>query len=216
MRTGKYAIFLLIVFFVSGFRGNSQVTVTGPACVIPGATYQYLISGPWDSASTMQVCLTGGLVVGSNAACTGNGVPVASVLVTWTASGAGNVNLSSSKGNSTLAVTISSVLTGGAIPVAVKTQSIAFKGTPSVITCSASTGGSCSPVYQYQWQQSRDRLSWTDISGAQGLTLSLSQPLQEATFFRRRVTEEGSGTIAYSDIAFVGVQAPPAGTILPN
>jgi len=212
MRKHFYTSTLILAFGFVSLSLFGQVTVAGPSCVVPGTTYQYLINGPWDSASTMQVCVTGGLVAGSNSTCTTNGAPHASVLVIWGASGSGSVTVSSSKGSGTISVNITSVLTGGTIPASARTQSIAYKGTPSVIDCSTVTGGSCSPSYQYQWQQSRDRLNWTDIPGAQGLTLSLGQALEEATFYRRRVTETGSGTVAYSDIAFIDVSAPPPST----
>ena len=216
MRRAPYISFLLVALFILPPGVRCQVSITGPTCVVPGTTYQYLIGGKWDSASTMQICLTGGLVSATNSTCTASGIPVSFVQVTWTGGGSGSLSVTSSNGTGTLAVTISSVLNGGSIPVEVKKQSIAYKGMPSVITCSASTGGSCSPVYTYQWQQSLNRLTWTDIPGAQGLTLAFSQPLLQAWFYRRKVTETNSGTIAYSEEAFVDVPAAPSTTAVSN
>jgi hypothetical protein len=185
----------------------SQPSVSGPTCVIPGTIYQYNITGPWDSTSTMQICLTGGTLASATSSCTGNGSPIAIVQVIWNTGSNGSLQLTSSKGNTTLNVNITSPLTPGNISVSTKSQLISYSGLASGINCSASTGGSCSPSYSYQWQQSADILTWTNISGATGQNLSLSSPLTQPTFFRRKVTENSSGSIAYSDVSLVDVQA---------
>jgi hypothetical protein len=194
----------------------AQVTISGPTCVVPGTTYQYLITGPWDSASTMQVCLTGGTFIGARGTCTGTVAPRSSILVTWGAAGSGALQLSSSKGSGSLAVTVTSPLSAGSVAKSVRTQLIAYKGSPVAIVCSSPNGGSCSPNYRYQWQQSVNLLGWTDIVGATGAQLTLAQPLLQSAFFRRKVIETGSGTIAYSDAAFVDVKAPDPVAVQPN
>lgn len=186
----------------------AQVTISGPTCVVPGTVYQYIITGAWDSASTMQICLKGGVINGTGGSCTGTVTPRSSILVIWNGAGPGSLQLTSSKGSSSLAVTVTTPLSGGIPSVAVRTQLIAYGGTPLAIDCSASTGGSCTPDYQYQWQQSLNELNWTDIPGAVSARLNFAQPLLQPAFFRRKVTERNSGTIAYSDAVFVDVKAP--------
>jgi hypothetical protein len=208
----QYIKTLLALLILLPATGLGQVTVTGPTCAIPGTVYQYLISGPWDSASTLQVCLTGGLTADSSQTCTSNGQPRASVLVTWDSAGTMTLQVTSSKGNSTTTVTVTNSLFGGTIDSVSSSQAIGYDSVPAGINCSVSTGGSCSPSYNYQWQQSTDMLLWQNISGATSQNLSWSQALQQTFFIRRQVTETGSGTIAYSNVAVIDVGPPPPGT----
>ena len=90
---------------------------------------------------------------------------------------------------------------------AAKTQIIEIDSLPAIITCGIASGGSCSPLYAHQWQQSVNGISWTPIPGANGSSLSIITPLAESSYFRRQVTETSSGTIAYSDIAVVFIKA---------
>lgn len=185
----------------------SQVTISGPTCVVAGTVYQYTISGNWDSLSTMQVCISSGTIAGSSATsnCTATGAPLATVLVLWndSASNTGSISLSSSIGNATLSINFAEPLIPGAIDSVSQTQMVAPDSIPSSIHCSLDTGGSCSPSYSYQWQQSPDAVSWTDIAGANAQNLSFDSALAQTTFFRRKVTETGSGTIGYSNVAVV-------------
>jgi hypothetical protein len=196
---------LLILSF--HFQGMSQVTVSGPTCVIPGTIYQYIINGPWDSASKMQVCISGGLIAANTSACSANGTPQPFVLVRWNSGTTGSLNLSSSKGNNTVTVNISSALNGGIISSQTNYLTIKYDTVPSTINCSPSSGGSCSPNYTYQWQESSNAVSWQDIRGATGQNLSFSSAIVFTTFYRRKAIETGSGTIAYSNIATVDVFA---------
>jgi hypothetical protein len=214
MRNPK-TIFRIIatLFACSGwYAGLGQVSVSGPTCVMAGTTYQYNISGPWDSSSTMQACITGGLIPKTQgAACTTKNAPLAFVQVVWDSGSIGSLKISSSKGNAAINVNICSPLAGGTIDSPGRAQAIAYDSVPaSIITCSVSTGGSCAPSYTYQWQKSLDIVSWSDIPGATSRNLQISSALKQATYFRRKVTESGSGTIAYSSVAFVDVGAPPS------
>jgi hypothetical protein len=92
--------------------------------------------------------------------------------------------------------------------VAAKTQRIAYQATPSVINCSSSTGGACSPQYSYQWQQSVDQVTWSDLPGDTAQNLVLTQAVTQTLFVRRKVTDKKSNTMAFSDIALVDVGAP--------
>ena len=186
----------------------SQVTISGPTCVVAGTVYQYRISGPWDSLSTMQVCIGSGIIADSSAAsCTVTGPPLAAVLVLWndSATSTGTISLSSSIGNATLSVNFTESLIPGSIDSISQMQILAADSIPASINCSMDTGGSCSPTYSYQWQQSSDAVSWTDIAGANAQNLSFSAGLSQTTFFRRKVTETVSGTIGYSNVAVVSI-----------
>ncbi len=209
VKQSRIFFFLLFIHLTA----ISQPTITGPTCVMPGAVYQYTIKGSWKTSSTMQVCITGGNFRSKDTSlknCTPQGgAPLSSLLIAWNNPGTGSLSLSSAIGNSTLSVTIVSTLQGGTMDSSSKKQVIGYDSIPSMIICSADIGGSCSPVYIDQWQQSLDMVSWKDIQGATSLNLSVSAPLTQATFFRRKVTEKTSGTIGYSDIAFVDVGPSP-------
>jgi len=193
---------------------HSQPVITGPTCTVPGTVYHYRITGSWKASSNMQVCIAGGTFKSKDTAvraCTPQGgAPLGSVLVIWTNPGSASLTLTSSLGNSTLNVTVVSPLQPGTIDSSSLKQSITYDSLPAMITCSLDFGGSCNPVYKDQWQQSLDNLGWIDIPGATSKDLLVKAPLIQSTFFRRRVTETTSGTIGYSNIAYVDVgPAPP-------
>jgi hypothetical protein len=47
-------------------------------------------------------------------------------------------------------------------------QNINYNTLPAWLNCSAASGGSCTPTYNYQWQQSSDNVNFSDISGETG------------------------------------------------
>ena len=197
----------------------AQVSIKGPGCVIPGNIYHYRIKASWDSTSTMQVCVQGGVIRnkdGSTLTCTSSErFPLDGVMVVW--SGPGTIRVTTSNGNASLTVASATALRAGTIAGPSQTQIIARKAIAAMIRCSPDTGGSCSPHYSYQWQQSLDRVSWVDIPGATAAALSFTAPLTVTQFYRRKVTETNSGTVAYSDVAsvFVGIgDYPPDSTNL--
>jgi hypothetical protein len=202
--------FFLLITHMTGF---SQPTISGPTCAVPGIVYHYTIKGSWKASSTMQVCISNGIFRSKDTSmyrCTPQGgAPLSSLLVVWSNPGSGSLTLSSALGNSTLNVTVAPLLQAGTIDSSSKKQAIGYDSVPLTIVCSPDSGGSCSPVYMDQWQQSFDMLSWKDIQGATSGNLAIVSPLTQATFYRRKVTEKTSGTIAYSDIAFVDVGPPP-------
>jgi hypothetical protein len=205
---------LWISIFSFRFLGSGQVTLSGPTCVVPGTMYQYLISGPWDSASKMQVCTQGAVIAQLNGSCTANGSPQSAVLVSWnTGITTGSLTLSSSSGNSSLAVSITAPLRGGVVTAVSRLQAIGFLAAPTIIHCSADSGGSCKPVYTHQWQESTDNINWSDLPQATGPDLIAPPVLRQTHFFRRKTVETGSGSIAYSDAASVQVGPPPPGTM---
>jgi hypothetical protein len=202
-------IFIIISMFLAmGIKSAAQVTINGSTCVVPGTVYQYTISGSWDSVSTMQVCVTGGAFVdsGMGSKCTHKAYPLASVMVIWSTTTSSSLSIQSSLGNATLNVNVTSPLLAGTIDPLSKVQSFYDTlSTPSVIHCSLEKGGSCSPSYSYQWQESFDGLIWRDISGSTSQHLLFSNAVKQASFFRRKVTETTSNTIGYSDMAVVNV-----------
>jgi hypothetical protein len=202
----KYLVFPWLAMAMA-LSADSQVTISGPTCVVAGTVYQYTITGKWDSLSTMQVCLSSGAIADSawTSNCTVTSAPLAAVLVIWndSASNTGTISLTSSIGNATLTVNFAEPLIPGSIDSTSQTQLVATDSIPLQINCSLDTGGSCSPAYYYQWQQSPDMGSWTDMPGANAQNLSFGSPIAQTYFFRRKVTETVSGTIGYSNAAVV-------------
>jgi hypothetical protein len=202
----KYT-WLFIILFLLSFNSEAQVAIKGPTCVLPDIPVQYNITGNWDSTSSMQICLIGGRVTDSSfvKGCSQSSAPLASIIVIWNNQSNLSISISSSKGNAFIQVNVTSSLQGGFINDSSKLQSINNGITPKLITCSNSNGGSCSPNYNYQWQQSFDAMNWNDIPGATNQNLKFDSTISQSAFYRRKVFENGSGTIAYSDMAIIDI-----------
>ena len=185
----------------------SQVTVSGPNCVTAGTVYLYNISGQWQAGSTVQVCITGGILVDSGQACAGGSGILSFVRVAWDSGGitSGAVAVTTTQGNNTIAVTIAQALTPGQIDSAAVNQTLDSLTTPSTLTCSAPGGGGCSISYQYQWQQSFDNVIWRDMDSATSAQLSFSGPLSQTTYYRRIVTNVVSNAFGYSNVATINI-----------
>jgi hypothetical protein len=179
--------------------------ITGPDCARSGTEYQYIISGNSDSLTGMQLCITGGVFVHNEQSCLEDTM-LTEVRVIWTDSVRGSLTLRSGGGNISKHVTLTKELQPGLIESSVVRQIIKSDHTPVSVNCSAASGGGCSPVYTYQWMQSADNIKWTNTSGAVNQHLEFSSALPQSTFFRRKVTDTKSGTVAYSDIAAVFVE----------
>lgn len=205
----------LLAFLSAGASAFTQVKISGMQCVVPGVVYEYTFSGQWDSSATMQVCINNGFMQDSrrNVVCSPSGKVLSAILVLWNDSAAdtGSITITSSLGSTVMNVNFTQPLLPGSINSASKTQVIAYASVPAVIKCSRDTGGACSPVYSYQWQQSSNLVSWQDIPGAGTNTLKINSPLNRNTYYRRKVTETVSGSIAYSDVATVFVIVAPPG-----
>jgi len=206
MRKNILVIIYLILFLTPRFL-FSQVTISGPTCVTTETVYQYNIQGSWDSASTMQVCITGGAIADSGLAgnCTSQKAPFGSVRVTWNDLSGGSLSVNSSKGNASLDVNVTTALQPGLIDSAWKFQAVDSGIVPHAISCLPAAGGACEPHYSWQWQQSADAGVWSDISGAINPALSFLRPVDQPTYYRRKVTETVSGTITYTDAAMIYV-----------
>ena len=209
MRQKRFKDFILLSCLVTFFCFNlaAQTTISGPVCVIPGITFQYIINGKWTSASTMQICIKNGKLEASGNTCY-KGNPVSFVRVIWDNSGTnGAVSLTSSDGNATQNIKITRPLRAGIVDASSVKQVIDYNKTPDKISCSPALWGSCNPVFSYQWQQSTDRVKWVDIGGENNKSFKMSNPLTQTTFFRRKVTETTSTTIGFSEVAEVNVKA---------
>ena len=92
---------------------------------------------------------------------------------------------------------------------------INFNTSPGALTATASSGGVCSGNYSYQWQSSVDNSTWTNISGATGLSFSPGN-LTTTTYFRQAVTNCLPQT-QYTNTATVTVYPPlNVGTATPS
>ena len=199
----KMFIFFVLLAIVISSEVSSQVSITGPGCVTPGTTYQYMIGGSLDSAVARQVCVTGG-VIGDSASSCQSGFGFSLVKIIWsTGSTSGVINITSSEGNGFLNVVVTPTLQGGMIEST--TQTIDHDSIPLTLTCQSASGGSCSPVYGYQWQQSSDQASWVDVTGASGSNLIFLGAINQTIFYRRKVIETNSSSIGYSTVATVFV-----------
>ena len=112
-------VFMICLFCASAF---SQVSLTGPECAMPGLSYQYLISGKWDSSSKMHVCVTGGAIAGGST-CTADGPPLSSVVVIWNEKATGGtITVTSTSGNASKSIGITTSISPGSIAQADKSR----------------------------------------------------------------------------------------------
>ncbi len=198
-----------LLFSFVAYASRAQGSITGPECVVSGTEYLYVIVADTVSNSDFQVCITGGAIPGTNTTCA-SGSYSASFRVIWNPNiSSGEIVLTSSMGKLTKTVTITKPLEGGVLDISMHTQVLGYNLVPGNFYCSPASGGGCSTKYSYQWQQSSDKVIWTDIKGANDLLLVLSNPLVQSSFFRRKVVETISNNIAYSNVVTVYVAAPP-------
>lgn len=200
----SYCSFLLAVFIFSFVDASySQMSISGPTCIVAGTQYTYTIAGNWTNSTTMTWTVNGGSISGNS-----SGTPLPQVHVTFTGAGYVKVVTSNPTSSTTLNVTTAPTLSGGTISN--PSQSINYNTLPDTIKCSAATGGACSPTYSYQWQQSTDDSHWTNVgTGGSSQNLIFTSNLTTSTYFRRFVTEMSSGNTAYSAIPNAYVQVYP-------
>lgn len=180
----------------------AQGTISGPSCVKSGFEYQYLISFTGKFKDKSQICISGGKLVDSKTECTFVDT-FAAIKVVWDQKATkGKISFSSVKGNASLDVTVIEELNPGSINNR-KSQLIDYNSKREQIACTPATGGSCSPVYEYQWEVSEDALEWKELKGANEINLTNQEQQKRPLFYRRRVSEKTSSIVAYSDIASV-------------
>lgn len=200
-----HSFFLSILLLFRAYTGAGQVQLEGPVCVSTNTVYLYTIKADWKESTIIQVCVTGGIFEDTKTNCY-EAKDISSVKISWTESlAAGTLTVKYPGGSQQLAIKITTPLNGGNIAIDSRSQLKDTLTLPSLITCGAASGGHCSPSYSYQWQESDNALKWDDIPKATAVSLKLSKTLKEARYYRRKVTENNSGTIAYSDIAMVDI-----------
>lgn len=216
IRSAVSAIIILLVTYSSYGQG---VQITGTASVQRGNSYSYSAtyngSGTYSYSGTYSWTITGGYITGtanttSKSGSTSGPLLFVSLNVTWTTpSSSASLALTLTIGNATKTITVYAPLSTGTIS---PTSTNINYGANVVFTGTAATGGATSPVYNYQWQKSMDAVNWTDISGATSLNYT-SDTLQTARYFRRKVTETTTSTIAYTSTATVNVYPKLTGSI---
>lgn len=200
----KTLLLLLVAFAVTGYHLNAQVSISGPQCIIPGITYQYIINGNWNNSSVIKVCLTGGKLISSER-CTPDSVRATSVFVIWNDTSYRKLDVTSSLGNTSIIVLATTDLKGGRIDEDDKVKLYDSTISSYSFHCGVASGGSCTPNYSYQWQKSEDGLNWVNINNATGKDLQFSGSIIVNTFFRRVTTETNSNTVAYSETGILAV-----------
>ena len=197
------ASFILAFFFVG--KSDAQMSITGPTCPAVGTQYTYTIAGNWTNSTSMTWSVTNGTITGSS-----SGTPLPHVTVTFTSLGAATVSVTTTtpSGSASLNVSATTALNPGTIGPA--TQSVNYNTIPQIgITSTAlASGGSCSPVWVYQWQSSTDNVNFTNISSATSSSLSFTAPLTQTKYYRRQVTETTSGAVAYTSSVSIIVYPP--------
>ena len=176
----------------------AQMSITGPTCVVAGTQYTYTIAGNWTNSTSMTWSVTGGAISGSS-----SGTPLPQVHVTWSTGGTPTIKVTTTNpsSNPSMNITVTAALAGGVSSPS--SQNINYNSLPAGLSCTAATGGYCTPSYTYQWQQSSNNVSFTSISGATSLSLSFTSPLTQTTYYRCMVTETNSGSIAYSNTSTI-------------
>lgn len=200
----KNLLLLSIAFTAFGNSIKAQVSVSGPQCIIQGITYQYTINGNWNNSSTVKVCLTGGRLL-SGEKCSPDSMKATSVFVVWSDTSYRKLDVTSSSGNTSIIVLATTDLKGGGINESDRVKVYDSTVNSYTFHCQVASGGSCTPVYSYQWQKSEDALNWTNISSATGKDLHFSGSIIVNTFFRRVTMETNSNTVAYSDTGILAV-----------
>ncbi|MBS1600822.1 MAG: hypothetical protein JST75_21560 [Bacteroidetes bacterium] len=199
--------FLLIILVITGILPvSAQITISGPTCVQAGIAYTYTINGNSISPDSPRICISGGVIAGMNTNCIGTG-GISSFAVNWTGGTTGNsITVSSSSDSNTLEVNVTGSIDPGQIDSSIKQQVLDTLTTPLTIICSSAIGGSCTPSYKYQWQQSEGNMIWVDMVGETNQNLIIGKPLSREMFYRRKVTETDSNTVGISDEAAIFIR----------
>lgn len=198
---------ILIFLFMAFAKGYCQLSISGTQCVSRGSEYEYTVSGLAEKATMMNICLKGGVIAGTSNTCSGDTI-LSQVRVIWdndTAATAGSLTVTTGKGVKSFSVSFVSPVYGGKIDNDESLQQVDSTAKPSTIKCSKALQGNCDPKYVYQWESSTDAIRWTAIKDAVNQTLSFKDGLHQSTYFRRKVTEENSSSVGYSNVATVVV-----------
>lgn len=202
--TGKRIKQLIIIAtFLLGITHtvSAQFVVTGSTCVLAGQPYQYNAIG--NDTMAVQVCIQGGVLLDTSSLCYSSPF-ISYTRVTWNA-GIEQATLSyhSTSTDTTLIISFTQELSPGRLDSASVLQVADSSVIPASIICAAASGGHCTPAYKYQWQQSTDAQHWTDVDSATEKDFVFSGVLPKTTYYRRKVLEEKSNVIDYSDVALM-------------
>ena len=202
----KILCLILIVMLSMPSSVYSQRSISGPACVTTGIIYQYDLKPKWDGASEMTLCIRGGTIEKSSSDCMKT-VSLPYIRVTWNEDvDNGSIYFSYDGKKDSITVSITKTLFAGLVEADKKVQRLTNGTTPQQINCSLPTGGNCSPDYRYQWQSSVDGENWEDIASAKDQNMSFKSAPDKTTFYRRKITENKSGTVAYSEVSVIAIQ----------
>jgi hypothetical protein len=195
---------LLLIGLAVSWGMDAQVSISGPSCVMVGTTYLYTINSKWDSAFKSQLCVKGGTVLGDSLNTCAFGPSFSVAKIKWNSKiEKGTINILSPGGSSSLDVTVCLPFLPGSIDSFSNTQILDSISIPIAITCKAAIGGSCSPKYKYQWEQSADCMQWKNVENANQQNLVFNNTLNKNMYYRRKTVEVVSGSIGYSDTGIV-------------
>ena len=189
-------------------NGYGQLSIKGSTCVIANREYQYILNGNWNDSASVQLCVQGGTISGNSSGTSCKiGVGQNWARVTWSQVSTGSLSLNVAGNNASLTVQMTTELQGGRVDSAVSMQSLKVDSLPATISCSAATGGSCTPAYTYTWQKSLNNVSWTDIPNSNNAKLFFIAPIVQTTYYRRKVTDTSSNSVNYSTTAVLVINA---------
>lgn len=194
-------MFLGLMVFVPGII-IAQLEISGPVCVHPGIVYDYRLLNNANTADLINVCVRNGKIQDNPSDC----ISVkqgGSLKIIWAVGKAGSISLKNDAGKPALIVNISNQLDPGTIPDSLSKQIRKALSRKSKIICHPASGGGCSPIYTYQWEYSLDAFMWVSLRGATDKDLPEQFIMDKPIFYRRKVVEGESGTIAYSNISTV-------------
>jgi RHS repeat-associated protein len=197
---------LIVTILFSCQSSYAQNSISGPTCANFGVQYAYTLSAYFSGSGTVTYTVSGGTLSTGGSSGSHSGPGTFGIYVTWSSSG--SISFTSPSGSAHLSVQVVSALSGGTITSG-QTQNITYNTVPAAINCSASSGGPCSgAVYIYQWQQSPDNISFSNVNGVTTQNLTFSTGLKATTYYRRMVTETTTNTVTYSNTASV-ILTPP-------
>lgn len=200
----RLKFFITIGLLFLSVIGLAQLTAKGPECVLPGIEYQY----KWDGKEKgiVRVCISGGKILGTSDNCLQDSSLI-TIRVIWNQDDETGSLTFSGNGALIKSVRIIPPLNPGTITDSL--IRIPSGDIPPLLSCSAASGGSCSPVYSYQWEKSVDKVSWEPVKGATALNLAFESALGKPTFFRRRVSDSASNSEDYTKAVAVFMIASP-------
>jgi hypothetical protein len=177
------------------FCTGDDVIITSTSS-IPGSNFEFFVNGTSYQDSTL-----GTFSPTLNAPNAINGGDIVTVIVT-TPGGC----------SSTSSLTmIENIITPQAVPTTVS-PTICSGDIPTPIVVAA---GSASGTISYQWQNSTDNITFTNIAGAQSSTYTATTGITTTTYYRRQINSTLNGVVcsAESGSVRVNVTIPPIGSI---